>query len=533
MRQAFLAFLGAAALGTAAVATRSEDEPSTAVDTGRVLRGKAVYEQNCAGCHGAEGRGDGAAAPYLFPRPRDFTAGLFKISSTHGGQLPTDEDLLHVVTNGMPGSAMPAWDLLSESDRRAVVEYVKSLTRFFDEDEGTWIQRFELDADRTPVEVPPRVPPTPESIARGRLVYRKADCVKCHGDGGRGDGVMARELKDSWGYEVRPRDLTAGSFKGGNDPVEIFKRITVGANGTPMPAHEMALTPAERWDVTNYVLSMARPGAQEMTRQTRRTIVAKRAAADPAWGDPAEAKWSTVPDVYVALMPLWWRDRHVEGVLVRAVHDGKNLYVHVRWDDATPNRSAIRSEDFRDGVAVQWARTDTAPFLAMGAGVEEVNLWMWKADRDAAAGPPQDVHTVYPNVDVLDYPETAGWQPGAFGAPQRPFEELGPAQAAGWAARNPVSEPAPSSPVENLAAHGFSTLSPLSAVLRRVEGRGVHDKGTWSVVMQRELARRDPGEAEFALGRRIPVAFAVWDGAMRDRNGQKSVSIWQDFEIEK
>ena len=136
----------------------------------------------------------------------------------------------------------------------------------------------------------------------------------------------------------------------------------------------------------------------------------------------------------------------------------------------------LRAEDFRDAVAIQWARTADAPFLAMGAGVEDVNIWMWKADRDVEPASRPDVQTVYPNYEAIDYPEAASWKPGEAGASGRAFAQMGPKLAAGWAAGNPVSDPNIRTPVENLAAHGFSTLSPIAKALRRVDGKGIHDK---------------------------------------------------------
>ena len=59
---------------------------------GDVAKGKAVYEKKCAVCHGVDGKGNGPAEFVLFPKPRDFTRGIFKIRSTT--TLPTDNDLL-------------------------------------------------------------------------------------------------------------------------------------------------------------------------------------------------------------------------------------------------------------------------------------------------------------------------------------------------------------------------------------------------------------------------------------------------------
>jgi mono/diheme cytochrome c family protein len=104
---------GAAALGPRPAAAQSGD----------VALGKQVYERRCTGCHGAGGKGDGPAAELLAPRPRDFTAGKYKIR-TVAGPLASDRDLFRIVTEGMPGTSMPAWKSLPEKERSAVVAYI-------------------------------------------------------------------------------------------------------------------------------------------------------------------------------------------------------------------------------------------------------------------------------------------------------------------------------------------------------------------------------------------------------------------------
>ena len=87
------------------------------------LRGEALYNKQCASCHGAEGAGDGKAAYLLYPKPRDFTGGEFRLVSTIDAG-PTEEDLFKTITRGMPGSSMPSWAHLSEEDRWGLVYYV-------------------------------------------------------------------------------------------------------------------------------------------------------------------------------------------------------------------------------------------------------------------------------------------------------------------------------------------------------------------------------------------------------------------------
>jgi mono/diheme cytochrome c family protein len=93
---------------------------------------KATYDKWCAGCHGVEGKGNGPAATWMLPRPRDFTLARYQIRTTASGGLPTDADLRHVIDEGMPGTAMPGWKTtLSESERNQVMEYVKNFSPFF------------------------------------------------------------------------------------------------------------------------------------------------------------------------------------------------------------------------------------------------------------------------------------------------------------------------------------------------------------------------------------------------------------------
>ena len=82
--------------------------------------GRIVYSEQCASCHGQEGKGDGSAARFLDPKPRDFTTAEWKYAG--GG---TVEEIAGVVTEGIDDSAMtPFSDVLSEEQIIAVATYV-------------------------------------------------------------------------------------------------------------------------------------------------------------------------------------------------------------------------------------------------------------------------------------------------------------------------------------------------------------------------------------------------------------------------
>src|SRR5437879_2663222 len=150
--------------------------PVMAAPEAALAAGQSVYEQHCAACHGLGGQGDGPAAVWLYPKPRRFTSGLFKIKSTPSGFLPTDEDLFQTTTRGMPGSSMPSFIYLTEQQRRDVVQYVKSLSAYTNA-AGQRVNFFEEAKTQgkigTPMVVPPEPPVTVQFLAEGQTLYTK------------------------------------------------------------------------------------------------------------------------------------------------------------------------------------------------------------------------------------------------------------------------------------------------------------------------------------------------------------------------
>lgn len=249
-----------------------------------IARGKQVYEGHCVACHGAKGDGNGWAATFLYKqRPRNFTLGVFKFRLSKG-LLPTDADLLRTISRGVRGTAMPAWFELPIDDRLAVMQYVK----------------FELAADRTDpdkpayyfIDEPPGpplqigVPPEPSAplIAHGAEVWLQAKCWECHGKTGKGDGEKAAGLKDDWGFPIRPANLTAGQFKSGPGVSDIYRTISTGLSGSPMPSFQAAFSEADRWALASYILSLS-AFVDPLTTAPLPVPRAERAALD----DPALA----------------------------------------------------------------------------------------------------------------------------------------------------------------------------------------------------------------------------------------------------
>ena len=201
--------------------------------------------EECASCHGLRGDGNGETAATLDPKPRNFTAGVYKFRSTPSGQLPTDEDLLRTITVGVAGTSMDGYAGMPEGDRRALVAYLKALS-----------PRFSHEPAGEPIVTPPPPVLSSDITERGRDVYLRMQCAVCHGAHARGDGPLANDLGDEEGRSIRPSDLTKPWRKSGQGPEAIYRTVMTGLDGTPMPSYGDSLAPEEAWDLAVYIQSL-------------------------------------------------------------------------------------------------------------------------------------------------------------------------------------------------------------------------------------------------------------------------------------
>ena len=213
---------------------------------GAVPRGRVVYREHCANCHGMNGNGQGKVAQLLSTKPRDLTKGVYKFRSTPSGELPTNDDLFRTISEGIPGTAMDGYENLPKADRWSLVLYLKTLSpRFLKRPPGISIV------------FPPAHPPTPEAVTRGLQVYHQMQCSACHGDKANGNGPLAQELLDPSGEPSRPADLTTKGLKSGQGPEAIYRTIMTGLDGTTMPSYGDSLEPDEGWALALYIFSLA------------------------------------------------------------------------------------------------------------------------------------------------------------------------------------------------------------------------------------------------------------------------------------
>jgi cytochrome c oxidase cbb3-type subunit 2 len=214
--------------------------------TGHPGEGKELYRRYCIGCHGPRGDGTGENAPYIDPKPRNFTQATFKCRSTPTGTLPTDQDLFNSVTRGFDNSNMPSWAPLTDQDRVNLVAFIK-----------TFSPRWKTDKAGTPINVPAEPPVTMQSIQHGHDLFQKLECWKCHGPEGRGDGPSAATLTDSNDQPIRPYNFAEGTrFKCGTTDQDIYKIFMTGVDGTPMPSFSDNLQPNDAWDLVHFLRTL-------------------------------------------------------------------------------------------------------------------------------------------------------------------------------------------------------------------------------------------------------------------------------------
>jgi mono/diheme cytochrome c family protein len=355
-------------LQRAAGAVKSRDERSS----------EGLYRRHCAHCHGVTGDGAGPTAAFLSPYPRDFRLGKFKFKSSSIGTPPSKEDLKTLLVNGVPGTSMPSFRLLSDEELESLSDYVIYLSlrgsverlliaavKDLGDDERlvalpAGVRRsaqasvggssasgssasessasgssasesaaagpaaagespavvvgagddfdpavleeellYLADDHLTPMvekwlgilDYEPKAVAMPDWVGdRGhpayaaqvdvgrKLYFGPANCVQCHGETGLGDGqtnnyddwtndwlkVEGIDPSDpqAWAAYVNagahpprpilPRNLRMGVYRGGDRPIDIFRRIQYGIEGTPMPA-SLTLTEEQIWALVVYV----------------------------------------------------------------------------------------------------------------------------------------------------------------------------------------------------------------------------------------------------------------------------------------
>jgi DMSO reductase family type II enzyme heme b subunit len=477
----------------------SEEGPSRTVE---------LFARHCAVCHGEDGSGAGEAAPWLFPRPRDFGSGRFRIVSTANG-APTDADLMRVLERGLPGHAMPAFSWLPAEDLLSLVHHVRGLA--VQRMAGELEQRYAATTARlAPTEArslawtilsPGKVlavPPDPgtaldaEQLARGRASF-VARCAACHGLDARGqrpDRAWAGIEGVHWA-----RDLRMGTLEGGARWEDLAHRVLAGMPGAAMPP-SIFEDQNELVALLAYVRSLLPADADQRGVPVRRALVAARVDAIDA-RDPASIDFGQAHSVGIVLMPLAVRDTCVDRAEVWAVHDGRSLAIRVRYIDPTRDDSLLGgTSGFADQCALEFANEALPPLFGMGSHETRVGVWHWAAFRSREL------------LGALDL--IGGLPPEAL--PNPPEGLLRPKRVGDVAEGSGVG-------ILQVAGPGEVTVRPR------------HSGGSWELVFTAPLASAGLDPQTLSPLRRATCQWnlGVWNGSAGDVGARKAISIWHEL----
>jgi mono/diheme cytochrome c family protein len=461
--------------------------------------GKKTYLKYCSQCHGENGDGEGYATPHLLPRPRNFTAGKFKVRTTPTGALPTHQDLVNIIRRGMPYTSMPAWPGLTDQEVSEVAYFITSFSPDFSNPENA----------PKPVPLPSAPKSTQESIELGKKLYGEIGCVKCHGTLGRADGPSAPTLVDDWGQPIRPADLSQSwTFRGGSSREDIFRTMSTGFNGTPMPGFVDALKPEERWAITDYIASLSGENGPGYTN-----LVVARHVQDPIDLTKGTANFTSAPAARFPIIgqvtePGRAFHPSATSALVQAVYDADSIALLVRWHDIAADKSGKNAPS----LPVPPEEEEAAPPAPAGAAAAPSQDPFAEANAPVAVAASEFSDAVAIQVPS-QVPSGARKPYFIFGDPQNSVDL--------WFFDLARPEP--------LQFTGRGSKDIAANDTGEVTGVANYDQGEWTAIFKRPL--RGSGAA-FTPGQFMPIAFSVWDGLARERGNRRGLTVWYSVYVE-
>ena len=290
---------------------------------------------------------------------------------------------------------------------------------------------------------------------------------------------------------------------------------------------------------------------------------------DPFWSGrygPTALKHVVIDmDPQMITNPMW-PNPSTKYVFVKAATNGKEIAVHLEWLDAVRNDIMVQSQQYKDQAAIMFPvkQSGEEPPFTMGGDGERVNIWQWKATWDKEGAGTNDNLAMMDMEDQYKFMAMGSgsyymYEPGGklsmksefssqSGSKDRRGKGGSGTQGAGDISKRSsyldygmgkaegVFNPARAthniladntmrrSPVEDLNAEGFGSLT--TQAHQDVDGKGNWSNNRWSVVFKRALKTNDSNDTQFTGGK-APMAIAIWNGANKERNGQKAVTQWQ------
>jgi mono/diheme cytochrome c family protein len=376
---------------------------------------------------------------------------------------------------------MPGWSgRLSSGERDDVIAYLKTFSRFFE------------DGPPPPMGFGSDPGFSEEDLAEGQRLFREeTECMKCHGEAGRGDGTSAPTLADDWDFPIFAADLTEPwNFNGGSSVEDIYRTMRTGLDGTPMPSYSDALdagivTDEQLWLVAHYVRSLS---ADESPRV--RDVIRAAIAEEGLPSGPLDSMWDGVEPYFIPLVgqiiegPRQFMPG-VDGLWVQAMHDGQRLVTLLTWSDRTESPDPEWDEFYE---LLRTTVTDVDGPLPESQGPDRLVVQL-----------PLELS------DDIALPYFLG------GDRQRPVSEVI------WTSSpSAISE----GTATGLGTHARTGASMVNHVTAFVAGQ-------WRLQLDRPLLTTDSATApSLPPGVPIPVTFRVADGSQGEGASREAVAAW-------
>jgi cytochrome c oxidase cbb3-type subunit III len=211
-----------------------------------VLQFGTLYAENCAGCHGPEGRGGAAIA----------------LANPVYLAIADDADIRKVIANGVRGTAMPAFaqsagGMLTDAQIAVLIKQIRS----------SWSQKGILDT----ASVPPYTPKLTGDAQRGEAAY-KIFCESCHGPGGRGGRKASAISNDSFLALVSDQELRTIVIAGRPD----LEAPDWRGNLPGRPMSDQEVTDVVAWLASRRLPNPGQPYSASNNTQPQESEIAKR-----------------------------------------------------------------------------------------------------------------------------------------------------------------------------------------------------------------------------------------------------------------
>ncbi len=310
--------------------------------------------------------------------------------------------------------------------------------------------------------------------------------------------IRAANLAQSW------------TFRGGATREDIFRTMSTGFNGTPMPGFVDALTAEQRWAITDYIVSLSGTNGPNYTN----LVVAKyvQDAIDLAKGAAnfESAKIARFPVIGQIMEPGRAFHPAATSLTVQAVYDSESIAVLVRWHDQLPDTTG------KTGPSLPVPIEEEAAPTAAAAGAAEPSADDPFADPGAA--PTTVTPSEFNDAVAIQIPSQV-----PAGA-RKPYFIFGDAQNSVDLWFFDLGRPEP------LQFVGRGSADVTANDTGDLTGVASYDQGEWSVIFKRPL--RPTGGAAFSPGEFMPIAFSVWDGFSRERGNRRALSVWYSLYVE-